>query len=364
MKIKQITNQSHWQKFFEETGSESFMQSWEWGELQKVEGYEVERVGIYTSSERNESRGSRQARTLIATAQIVKIRSKRGDFIFVPHGPLVIQNSKFRIQNLIKNLKNYLVEIAKKENFSFIRVTPALNDVEEIRKTFSDVGFRYAPTYMSAESLWVLPLDRSEDELLANMRKTTRYLIRKAQRDGVVIEKRTDEKAVDDFYKLYEKTVERENFVPFSKKMILEEFRAFNKTENALFLFAKINKPVRTIHELSLQNNDYLAAALIIFTKSTAFYHQGASIHSKVPAPYLLQWEAIKEAKKRGCKLYSFWGVYRPGRTPKAWQGLTLFKQGFGGRQIDYILPQDYIISKKYYLTYLYEKFLNWKRGV
>ncbi|GAI33015.1 unnamed protein product, partial [marine sediment metagenome] len=27
------------------------------------------------------------------------------------------------------------------------------------------------------------------------------------------------------------------------------------------------------------------------------------------PASYLLQWEAIKEAKNRGCKLYNFWGI-------------------------------------------------------
>jgi lipid II:glycine glycyltransferase (peptidoglycan interpeptide bridge formation enzyme) len=110
---------------------------------------------------------------------------------------------------------------------------------------------------------------------------------------------------------------------------------------------------------------NYLTASIIIFTKSTAFYHQGASLHTKIPATYLLQWEAIKEAKNRGCQLYNFWGIYdeqKPDRTPTSWQGLTLFKTGFSGQIKRFLPTQDYIVSKKYYLTYLWEKFLMWKR--
>jgi lipid II:glycine glycyltransferase (peptidoglycan interpeptide bridge formation enzyme) len=235
---------------------------------------------------------------------------------------------------------------------------------------------------MHAERVWVLPLTsevlhKTDDELLASMRKTTRYLIRKAQRDGVTIEKRTDEKAVDDFWKIYQETAKREKFVPFSKKFIVDEFEAFNKSGNAVFLFGKVNGMGVRVSKTSevlpnessfltseVKNGQNLASALIIFTKSTAFYHQGASIHSKIPVPYLLQWEAIKEAKKRGCSLYNFWGILQKGRTPKNWEGLTLFKTGFGGRQVDFVPTQDFIISKKYYLTQLYEKFLGWRRGV
>ena len=75
-------------------------------------------------------------------------------------------------------------------------------------------------------------------------------------------------------------------------------------------------------------------------------------------------WEAIKEAKKRGCQYYNFWGIHQPGRTPKSWDGLTLFKQGFGGDQVNYLTTQDLILSPKYFLTYWYEKYLNWRRGV
>jgi peptidoglycan pentaglycine glycine transferase (the first glycine) len=108
----------------------------------------------------------------------------------------------------------------------------------------------------------------------------------------------------------------------------------------------------------------YLASALVVFTQSTAFYHQGASIHTKYPVPYLLQWEAIKEAKRRGCRYYNFWGISEPGRTPKAWSGLTLFKQGFGGHKVQYLPTQDLVLSPKYYFNWLYEKHLYFKRGI
>lgn len=87
-----------------------------------------------------------------------------------------------------------------------------MDNNSENLKLFRDLGFKMAPIYLHSEDFWMLPLDKSEDELLVGMRKTTRYLIRKAVRDGVTIEKRTDEKAVEDFYKIYEKTVERERF--------------------------------------------------------------------------------------------------------------------------------------------------------
>ena len=399
MKIEEIKHPTVWNSFFNVNSSPSFLQSWEWGEFEKNNGYEILRLGIYSSSnvEKNSDKSSRQARTLKAMALVIKIKAKRGRFLFIPHGPIIeVKNQKSKVKNILKTLLIKIQELAVKGNFTFIRIAPIFENTPENQKIFSDLGFKKAPIYMHAERLWILPLTVetrhasslqyiNDEQLLSGMRKTTRYLIRKAERDGVIIEKRTDEKAIADFWKIYEETAKRENFVPFSKDFIRKEFEAFNKTGNALFLFGKIDSGVVPADSTGPPQNDvilaseepalpagrrarpesnHLASALIIFTKSTAFYHQGASIHSKIPVTYLLQWEAIKEAKRRGCLFYNFWGILQEGRTPKNWQGLTLFKTGFGGKQIDYLPTQDYIISPKYYLTYLYEKFLGWRRGV
>jgi len=342
MIIKEINKYSDWTEFFNDLGSPSFLQSWEWGEVEKKQGYDVIRYGLYGEND------------LLAVFQIIKIRAKRGSFLFIPHGPIIkTQNSKLKAQNFYETIKQYLITLAKKEGFDFIRISPILVDNEDSRRLFQSLGFRQAPIYMHAETVWVINLDQSEEELLAAMRKTTRYLIKKALRESVVIEKSTENSIINRFWEIYEKTAAREKFTPFSKSMITDEFNQFNQRQNAVFLSGK-----------SSQEKNYLASALIVFTNSTAFYHQGASIHTKIPVTYLLQWEAIKEAKKRGCKYYNFWGILKKGRTPKAWSGLTLFKQGFGGQQIDYVPTQDYIVSSKYWLTWTYENLLNLKRGV
>lgn len=339
--IKEITDYSEWLTFFNTAGSPSFLQSWEWGELNRVySNYEILRLGIYYSDK------------LVGIAQALFIRAKRGNFIFIPHGPVLLESSPSTLQKHLSDIVAYLKPIAVQQNFAFIRMSPVTELTEAGERAYAQAGFRTAPIYMHAERIWVLPLEKSEEELLADMRKTTRYLIRRAPKDGVTIEHRNDEKAIEDFWKLYEATAVRENFTPFSKTFVDNEFKEFYKTGNADYFFGKAD-------------GKYLAGALVVYTESTAFYHQGASIHTKLPVPYALQWEAIREAKKRGCKYYNFWGILQEGRTPKAWSGLTLFKKGFGGKQIDYIPTKDYVISPlKYLFSWFFESYLQMKRGV
>ncbi len=348
MRIRHIDHRNTWNVFFEKHGAPSFLQSWEWGEFQQQQGNEILRLGVY------------QDKILVGIALVIKIRSKRGRFLFIPHGPIIsIKNLEFRIQDILSTLVNYLIKVAELERYYFIRIASIITRSTQTQQIFHDLNFKTAPVYMHAERIWHLPLVSpnnptayfSDQALLNHMRKSTRYSINRALREKVVIKKRTDKKAVDVFLKIYQQTANREQFVPFSRSFINDEFQTFSQTGNAIFLFAE-------------HNGVYLASALIIFTKSTAFYHQGATTHSKIPGSHLLQWEAIREAKKRGCLFYNFWGIHQPGRTPKNWNGLTLFKQGFGGEQVDYLPTQDLILSPKYYLTYWYEKYLNWRRGV
>ena len=357
MKIKIINEKNIWQKFFDDNCSSSFLHSWEWGEFQQSLGYSIVRLGLFNNKNQLE-----------AICLVIKIKSRRGSFLFVPHGPIIVKhltsNTK-HIKKILFELLESLKEIAKK-NFWFVRIASVLEDREDHQKIFTDLGFKKAPIYMHAETTWELPLtNKTEEELLFSMRKTTRYLIKKAVRDRVLIEKTEDPKAIKIFYNLYQETAKREKFTPFSFDFIKKEFAAFSKSKKAMIFLAKVTSFDSNQFQPISKSFNYLAASIIIFTKNAAFYHQGASLHTKIPATYLLQWEAIKEAKNRGCQLYNFWGIYdekRPQRTPKSWQGLTLFKTGFSG-QIKRLLPtQDYIASKKYYLTLFWEKCLMWQR--
>lgn len=335
MNIKPIESISTWTNFFDKNGSETFLQSWEWGELQKKNGHHIFRLGIYNK------------KLLIGIAQVIHMHAKRGNFLFVPHGPIG-QN-----RTVVKALTTYLIELGKKLGCSYIRISPILPKNTQNAKLFTSLHFRNAPIHMHAETIWVLNISKSEDELLLDMRKTTRNLIRRAIKDGVRIEISTNKRDLANFMKTYAVTAKREKFTPFSKTFITNEFEAFNLNNNAIILNSYLG-----------DDKKCLSSAIIIFTKSTGFYHQGASLHSKFPVTYLMQWTAIKEAKKRGCHLYNFWGIAPTEDKDHPWYGLTNFKKGFGGYQIDYLPAQDYILSPKYYLSYLFEKIVRLKRRV
>jgi len=192
------------------------------------------------------------------------------------------------------------------------------------------------------------------------MRKTTRYLIRQAQKNKdieIIQSNQIDD--VEIFNKLYQETVDRHHFVPFSFDYLKNEFSAFSK-DNRVTIF------------LGKYKNEIVSSGIFIFWQNIGFYHHGASSlrYPKIPVSYLLQWEAIKEAKKRGCKIYNFWGIapitsdLRPQNSDHPWAGLTLFKMGFGGYKKEYVKTQDFPLSKKYWLNYIIEKLRKTKRGL
>jgi len=89
MKIKTITEKNLWQNFFDDNCSCSFLHSWEWGEFQQSLGYPIIRLGLYNNKNQLE-----------AICLVIKIKSKRGSFLFVPHGPIISQKSKVKSQKL------------------------------------------------------------------------------------------------------------------------------------------------------------------------------------------------------------------------------------------------------------------------
>ncbi len=344
MFCREVTDKEAWEGFLTERREKTFLQSWNWGYFHERMGNKIWRLGIFE-----------EGGELIAVALVACLAAKRGRFLLIQHGPVLTQNYSIKLKSLEIVLER-LKEIGQKENCDFIRIAPLLERTEENRKLFEELGFREAPMHASAyEATWKLDITKTEEELLADMRKTTRYLIRQVEKSAdILIEKSNQFGDIEIFQKINSESARRQKFAPFSSQFIKNEFEIFNKDGNVLLFFGKYNGEVA-------------AAALIIFWSGVGFYHQAASSakYSKIPLPYLLQWEAIKEAKKRGCRTYDFWGYIDPKAEPKhPWAGPTLFKIGFGGKTYKYIKTQDLPLSKKYWLIYMFEKIRKIKRGL
>lgn len=340
--IKEIKEKAVWENFLISAKPKTFLHSRDWGEFNEKLGNKVFYSGIYDGDE------------LAGVALIIKIRARRGNFLFCPHGPIVkIQNEKSKIQNIIEFLAGYLKNLAEKENCGFIRISPLMLKTPENEKIFKDSGFRKAPIHMHAELVWVLDLKPTEEELLKNMRKNTRYYIRKAVTEGIKIVKSKNLEDIKIFEKLYSETANRHHFVPFGDDYLKKEFESFVGDNQASLFFAEYN-------------GEIVAGAMIIFCGDSAFYHHGASSlkYPKSSAPYFLQWEIIREAKNRGCQFYNFWGIAPENKPNHPWAGLTFFKKGFGGFSEEYVPAQDFALKYSYWFVYLIEKIRKIKRNL
>ncbi|XOA43161.1 MAG: lipid II:glycine glycyltransferase FemX [Candidatus Nealsonbacteria bacterium] len=355
-RIEEIRNKRIWEDFLRNVKEKSFLQSFNWGEFNKMMGDKIWRIGIY----KQQATGSRQ-QELISTALVIKITAKRGVFLFLPHGPNIKRQETNDRQQVLILLLEELKKIAKTEKASFIRIAPLWERNIKNIEIFKELGFREAPIHIHPELTWELDLNISEEELLKKMRKTTRYLIKRAKKEkGIEIIRSKDIKDIEEFNKLYRATKKRHQFVPFSLNYLKNEFLSF-LPDNEIFIF------------LGKYKNEIVSSGIFIFWQDIGFYHHGASSfkYPKIPVSYQLLSEAIKTAKERGCKKFNFWGiapisdgVNSPSFKKHPWAGLTLFKMGFGGGSKEYMKTQDFILSKRYWMSFFIEKLRRIKRSL
>ena len=328
--IKEIIDQKIWEEFILAQPESSFFQSWNWGEVQRG----VWRLGVYDKDE------------LVGVAQVVKITAKKGSYLQVRHGPILKEWKPVYLDALFK----YLKKLGKEEKVWFLRMSPLLGKTVAQQNFFKERGFQEVVIpRLDASLAWVLDITKSEEDLLLEMRKTTRYLIHKAQKMGVKVFEGTKESDLQAFLNIYQTTAQRQHFVPHSG--IKEEFLILGKAGQVKLLLAEYQEKI-------------MAGALIVFYgKQAVYHHSGAILDSNIPAMYLLLWKAILEAKKENKSIFNFWGISPQDKPSDPWSGLTLFKTGFGGKTKEFLPAHDLPLSPFYSLTRLVETFWKMKRG-
>ncbi len=329
MKIeaKEIKDKREWEGFLAQRQEANFLQSWNWGQFYLNLGQKV----FY--------RGYFQDKKLLGVALLIEERAKRAKYLILPGGPILDwENSE-----LIKAWYSDIWQVAKREKVVFIRCRPQLQDEPKWRQLWQDeLNFVDSPMHLQAELTHQLDLTQSEDQLLKNMRKATRYEIKKAQKEKIVIEQSQESTEIENFYQLQLETAKRQKFIPFSLDFWQKQFEALNQDKQVILYTAK-------------WENQLLAQAMIIFYGQEAVYHYGASteLARKHPGACLIQWTAIQEAKKRGLSRYNFWGVAPENEKDHRFAKLSVFKRGFGGVDWQYLHAQDLVIDQLRYLANL-----------
>ncbi len=331
--VEPLEDRGEWERFWGMHAPGALFQSWCWGEVAKKQSLPLVRFGLYERSR------------LIGIYQVMVVRARRGTYLHIRHGPVLERHTLMNWKSVLF----HLCRVARLEGAWFLRFSPQIDDTPGNRKLFTSLGLRPSITHeVDAERCILLPLDQTEDALLSAMRKTTRYEIRRAEKMGIHVVRSTDPDDLIKFFDLYRQTSKRQHFVMHDGVDL--EFNVYTKEGNAVLLLG--------YHEQILQS-----AAIILFSGNQAIYHHGASIPTKAPVNYAVQWTAIRMAKERGLGWYNFWGVAPAESLSHPWQGHSLFKRGFGGIETVNIHAQDYPVAPLYGLTRAVEWWQERSRG-
>lgn len=334
-----------WDDFVAEAPDGHILQSWAWGQFKGSFGWRARRVAL--------ERGGH----IVAAAQVLLRKSPLGPLAYVPKGPVVARLSAELFPALISAVQ----DVARQERAFLLKIEPDWPDGADATHWLTERGFQASRQPIQPRRTILVDLTRDEETMLAEMKSKTRYNIRLAERKGVSVrEGGAEELGV--FHQLMEVTGERDRFGTHSRAYYAEVWRHFAPSGRARLFLAEYEGIV-------------LAGvlALAFGGKAWNMYSASGNEHRNLMPNYLLQWEAMRWAKAKGCRTYDLWGIpdldvevleaalkenRAPSSPPPPLWSLYQFKRGFGGEVVRYVGAYDFPYRPLAYrmLTWLWSR--------
>ncbi len=260
---------------------------------------------------------------------------------YLPRGP--VPSTSAALDSLLPQLD----ALCRSRRAAFLKVEPDIADDPAASGSLRGSGFRPSPNTVQPPRTIRVDIRGTEDEILARMKPKTRYNIRLAAKHGVAVSASGD---LPVFERLMNTTGTRDAFSVHAGSYYRKAYEEFFPHKNVELLLAGFE-------------GEPLAGLMAFAQGNRAWYLYGASSDQRrdVMAPYLLQWEAIRWARARGCTEYDLWGIPDAGeetlekefstRQDGLW-GVYRFKRGFGGKIWRSIGAWDRVYNHPLYLLY------------
>jgi peptidoglycan pentaglycine glycine transferase (the first glycine) len=313
--IERVADRARWDAAIDALRG-SLLQTWDWGEFKSLHGWRPVRL-----------LGASDGEPAIAIQILVR---DVGPFtvLYAPRGPSFIESDDATLSALTLAIDR--LASTNHATIAFIEPEKAIPGVIQ-----DDESLDWIPAVGELQPLRTIkvPIDRSDDDILAGMKSKTRYNVRLAGRRGVTV-RRGEPAEIVPFYELLEETGDRDAFGIHGIEYYADMLGQFG--DRAALLLA--------------QYDGELAAGAIVLTHGEeAIYMFGASTkkHQRHMPSHLLQFEAMRWARVQGCSLYDLWGIPDSDAPPEEADGGDLnvrsglwgvyrFKQGFGGDIVTY----------------------------
>ena len=328
------------------------------------------KVDIFEAYSKVDSKNITVASVVLITYLLIAKKS----YIYAPYGPVLLDIKLLNDADFLQSLKKLLSEVCKSKNAVFARLDFSYPEIftekdsgkqcagqiyESLKKFFRPApSITYHSAYFQPRYEWFLKIEKSEEEILKEMHEKTRYSVRLSARKEIEVKIVTNNdeikpiKYFEDFYSLMEETAKRNGFSLHTKKYYEEIFKSLG-TDKEL---------EKSYLAIAYYKGKILAMDLVIVHGKIANYVFGASNNeerNRMPA-HGAQWASIKHAKSLGCELYNFGGVSLEGEghSYKGWEGLTSFKQKFGGYAVYHLDFFDFVALPFWYHLYNLRKYV------
>jgi peptidoglycan pentaglycine glycine transferase (the first glycine) len=323
-----IVSLSDWNQFLSSHLNAHLLQTGEWGELKSAFGWKPVRV---VNGE--------------VGAQILFRRLPLGFTVgYIPKAATNSQQSAFD-QELWREIDS----VCKQNRAIFLKLEPDLWQNAELDQVpITNSKLRISSHNIQPPRTIVVDIKDAEEQILGRMKQKTRYNIRLAEKKGVTVRAWDD---IESFHKMMLITGGRDGFGVHSHEYYQRAYDLLHPKQMGELLLAEFE-------------GKSLAALFVARNGNRAYYLYGASTdeeRNRMPA-YLLQWEAMKWAKARGCEEYDLWGV--PDEEEAALEanfetrhdglwGVYRFKRGFGGELKRAVQAVDRVYNPLLYWAYL-----------
>ena len=334
-----IHQEAIWQAALNQLPNAHALQSWTWGALKADWGWSMHPYLLQAGD------GSPLAALLVLKRKVPRLPFA---ILYVPKGPAFdYDNTLIRARVL-----TFLERLAHQEKAIFVKIDPEVavgTGAETVepepagslwKSRLQERGWRYSDDQIQFKHTVELDLAGSEEEILASFKQKTRYNIRLAGRKAVAVREGTptDFPAIA---RIYAETARRDGFAIRPEAYYLDAWQRFYEADMLTALIAEYESQI-------------LGAVVLISAGGRTIYMYGASTTAerrRMPN-YLLQWEAIRWAKRRGDTIYDFWGAPEQFVESDSLWGVWRFKAGFNGDVKRFLGAWDYPARPFWYWVY------------
>lgn len=286
----------------------NFLQSEEWAEFKKKEGWDYYFLHFYKNN------------NLVGYTLLLERQEKIFKIHYIPRGPILTKTEY--LEDILPLIENF----SKESKASFLKIEPSLE--------YSDSTLSYFKDYKISHKSYQ-PVDTAiiylEEDLMKNIPSKKRGRVR--NKNNLIFRETTN---INSFYKLYSDTFKNKNFkgrgIEYFKDM-----REYFKDDMKIF-------------EVVLDRKIISSSVNILHKDTITYLYSGSdtSFNNLYPG-YVLVYSTAVFAKEKGLKYFDLWGISYDN---KSWIGFSEFKFNLGGRAKKFAGSFDYPINNLLYSLY------------